>query len=73
MFRFRRVECFKTLKFSAKFFFYKIVQKYYRNLIDDIKQIEFLNLCPNLENLTLYGNPICVKPCPEADDNVSSI
>lgn len=42
------------------------------NLIDDIKQIEFLNLCSNLENLTLYGNPICVKPSPEAEDNDAS-
>jgi hypothetical protein len=32
------------------------------NLIDDLKQVEFLNLCSKLENLTLYGNPICVKP-----------
>ena len=44
------------------------------NLIDDIKQIEFLNLCTNLTNLTLYGNPICSKPhpdAPERDDNYS--
>jgi Leucine-rich repeat (LRR) protein len=44
---------------------------FFRNLIDDIKQVEFLNLCTNLENLTLYGNPICAKPTPEADDNVN--
>jgi hypothetical protein len=31
------------------------------NLIDDIGQVEFLNLCTGLSNLTLYGNPVCVK------------
>jgi len=41
-----------------------------RNLIDDIKQLEFLNLCPKLENLTICGNPICSKPSPDAQDNV---
>lgn len=40
-----------------------------RNLIDDIKQIEFLNLCSNLKNLTLYGNPICSKQSLEAIEN----
>jgi hypothetical protein len=33
-----------------------------RNLIEDIRQIEFLSLCSNLVSLTLEGNPICVKP-----------
>ena len=41
----------------------------YSNLIDDIKQIEFLNLCSNLKNLTLYANPICSKPSAEAIKN----
>lgn len=41
------------------------------NLIDDLKQVEFLNLCSKLENLTLYGNPICAKPTPDASDEDS--
>ncbi|RNA39995.1 leucine-rich repeat-containing 56 isoform X1 [Brachionus plicatilis] len=41
------------------------------NLIDDIKQVEFLNLCTNLENLTLYGNPICSKPHSDFNDEES--
>lgn len=41
------------------------------NLLDDLKQVEFLNLCSKLENLTLYGNPICVKPTPDVADNDS--
>ena len=40
-----------------------------RNLIEDLKQVEFLSLCSNLETLTLYGNPICVKLNPDARDN----
>lgn len=42
-----------------------------RNLIDDMKQVEFLNLCSKLENLTLYGNPICVKPNPDTAEEDS--
>ncbi|CAF0859802.1 unnamed protein product [Brachionus calyciflorus] len=41
------------------------------NLIDDIKQVEFLNLCSKLENLTLYGNPICSKPYADSEENDS--
>ncbi|XP_046862105.1 leucine-rich repeat-containing protein 56-like isoform X2 [Xenia sp. Carnegie-2017] len=32
------------------------------NLLDDIAQVEFLVLCPELKRLTLEGNPVCMKP-----------
>ncbi|CAF5202638.1 unnamed protein product, partial [Rotaria magnacalcarata] len=28
------------------------------NLVDDLRQVEFLALCPSLDSLTLEGNPI---------------
>ena len=28
------------------------------NLVDDLRQVEFLALCPNLNTLTLEGNPV---------------
>lgn len=28
------------------------------NLVDDIRQAEFLALCPSLTSLTLEGNPV---------------
>jgi Leucine-rich repeat (LRR) protein len=42
------------------------------NLIDDIKQIEFLGLCGNLKNLTVIGNPICDKLSPQSSDEDST-
>lgn len=35
------------------------------NLVDDIAQVEFLVLCPELKRLTLEGNPVCMKPRPD--------
>ena len=32
--------------------------------------MEFLNLCPKLTNLTLYGNPICSKTNKETNEEV---
>ena len=31
-----------------------------------------MSLCSNLQTLTLYGNPICAKPFPEAPDSDKS-
>jgi len=38
------------------------------NLIDDLRQVEYLSLCSNLKFLTLQGNPICQKPDPGAEE-----
>ncbi len=38
---------------------------YSRNNIENIEQVSFLNMCQNLEQLTLEGNPICVTPSPD--------
>ncbi|CAF5129167.1 unnamed protein product, partial [Rotaria sp. Silwood1] len=32
------------------------------NLVDDLRQVEFLALCPSLNSLTLEGNPINNHP-----------
>ncbi|XP_028409473.1 leucine-rich repeat-containing protein 56-like [Dendronephthya gigantea] len=36
------------------------------NLVEDIAQVEFLVLCPELKRLTLEGNPVCMKPRPDS-------
>lgn len=33
------------------------------NLVDDLRQVEFLALCPSLDSLTLEGNPVKTKFC----------
>lgn len=35
------------------------------NLVEDMAQVEFLVLCPELKRLTLEGNPVCMKPHPD--------
>uniref|UniRef100_A0A0B7A2Z2 U2A'/phosphoprotein 32 family A C-terminal domain-containing protein n=1 Tax=Arion vulgaris TaxID=1028688 RepID=A0A0B7A2Z2_9EUPU len=37
------------------------------NNIEDITQVQYLSLCPTLQNLALDGNPICVCPSPTHD------
>lgn len=68
--------CLDLEGFVKNYHFYITIKRVFqflidlRNLIDDLKQVEFLNLCPKLANLTLYGNPICSKPSPDAKENV---
>ncbi|XP_077994666.1 leucine-rich repeat-containing protein 56-like [Glandiceps talaboti] len=40
------------------------------NNIDDVSQVEFLALCPNLNTLTLEGNPVCLSPHPKYNSKV---
>jgi hypothetical protein len=42
-------------------------------LVDDVAQVEFLVLCPELKRLTLEGNPVCMKPQPECSPQVPFI
>lgn len=35
------------------------------NLVENMAQVEFLVLCPELKRLTLEGNPVCMKPKPD--------
>ncbi|XP_019640000.1 PREDICTED: leucine-rich repeat-containing protein 56-like isoform X2 [Branchiostoma belcheri] len=39
------------------------------NNIDDVAQVEFLALCPKLTTMTLEGNPVCLAPNPDAENN----
>ncbi len=41
--------------------------------MDDIAQVEFLVLCPELKRLTLEGNPVCMKPRPDCSPQVLSL
>jgi Leucine-rich repeat (LRR) protein len=42
---------------SNHFFFYSYFSLF-SNLVDDLRQVEFLALCPSLTTLTLEGNPV---------------
>jgi hypothetical protein len=53
--------------FNHKLYFHK---SFFRNLVDDIAQVEFLVLCPELKRLTLEGNPVCMKPRPDCSPQV---
>ena len=43
------------------------------NLVDDIRQVEFLALCPSLTSLTLEGNPVNRKLWSSDEDLLSSV
>ncbi|CAF0792087.1 unnamed protein product [Didymodactylos carnosus] len=37
------------------------------NIVDDLRQVEFLALCPKLRSLSLEGNPVCSEPQPDLE------
>ncbi|XP_072172117.1 leucine-rich repeat-containing protein 56-like [Diadema setosum] len=41
------------------------------NNIDDVAQVEFLGLCSKLRALTLEGNPVCLAPSKDCDQDKS--
>ncbi|XP_010881987.2 leucine-rich repeat-containing protein 56 isoform X1 [Esox lucius] len=39
------------------------------NDVDDLVQVQYLGLCSQLHTLTLEGNPVCVRPHPNANQS----